>query len=147
MVKLKAKWREKSLIQDSSFICEGKFNALFYINLSYKVPFPPRPFRRHESRTHCCSLANYQDSGIYSWGMHLIRWLQLHLDWLRNAFGFNRWDLFWRALDQSNSAGSFIFRDGKTQFSAIVPWSNKIKTLWGRTLRRGGCGLIVNAKE
>ena len=89
---MKAKWREKSLIQDSSFtwwkfwltlrlvlcrsryfICEGKFNWLLYINLFYKVSFPRRPFRRHESRTHCCCLANYQDSGIYSWGMHLIR--------------------------------------------------------------------------
>ena len=33
----------------------------------------------------------------------------------------NRWDFFWRGLDQSKSAWSFIFRDGKTQFSAIVP--------------------------
>ena len=61
-----------SFVQVSYFIDEGKFNILLYINLSYKISFPRRSFR-HESGTHCCSLANYQDSGIYSWGMHLIR--------------------------------------------------------------------------
>ena len=30
--------------------CEEKFNGLLNINLSYKVSFPRRPFRRHESR-------------------------------------------------------------------------------------------------
>ena len=65
-VKLKAKGREKShrfnqfflvegwlllyvsFVQEQLF-CEGKRNWLLYLNVSYKVWFPHRPFRRDKS--------------------------------------------------------------------------------------------------
>ena len=43
-------WWKVSFVQVLLF-CEEKFTWLLYINLSYKVSFPRRPFRRHESRT------------------------------------------------------------------------------------------------
>ena len=105
------------LCRSRYFICEGKFNILLYINLSYKVSFPRRYFRRQESRTHCCSLANYQDSGI------------LQLRYAVNTLASVTPRLITKCI-WLQSLGSFLTRFRSVEFGTIVYISRRQDTIF-----------------
>ena len=127
---------------DSAIYNQGRYIVLAQVKIEFTweihlvfnlhLSFPRRPFRRRQSRTLCCTLSCELS--------RLLENLELRYAFntlaavtpdrtpypkLRNAFGVNRRETFWRTLGRSKAARSFIFQEGKTQFSTIVPSSEK----------------------
>ena len=108
---------EVSFVQVSLFHLWRKIQYTFIHKLVLQSIIPRRYFRRQESRTHCCSLANYQDSGI------------LQLRYAVNTLASVTPRLITKCI-WLQSLGSFLTRFRSVEFGTIVYISRRQDTIF-----------------